>query len=103
MFHIDRFGLFAVSVLLINLTPGATFVAVTSGAVSRGVKAGMLTVAGAFCGLLVYAVACWAGLSKIIAPATRHLNICIPETGQRPEANRHQVTLRKTCARGDFK
>ena len=66
MFHIPHFELFALSVLLINITPGATFLAVTSEAITKGLRAGLLTAAGAFSGLLVYAFLSRLGLSAFI-------------------------------------
>ena len=66
MFAIPHFKLFALAVLMINITPGATFVAVTSESVSKGLKAGLFTAAGACAGLLVYALLTWLGLSALI-------------------------------------
>ena len=75
MFNIPHFGLFAFAVLMVNITPGATFLAVSSAAVTKGVKSGILTAAGAFCGLLVYAIASWAGLLKIITESVVLFNL----------------------------
>jgi threonine/homoserine/homoserine lactone efflux protein len=66
LFGIPHFWLFALSVLLINITPGATFLTVSSNAVTKGIKAGILTTIGADCALLMYAFFCWLGLSAII-------------------------------------
>lgn len=66
MFGINHFGLFAFTVLMMNLTPGTTFLTVSSNAVHKGIKAGLITAFGAMCGLLFYALLSWAGLSTFI-------------------------------------
>jgi len=67
MFTLPGFWLFALSVLLINITPGATFLAVGSNAISKGIKAGIVTALGADTALLFYAILCRLGLSAVIA------------------------------------
>ena len=74
VFGIPHFWLFAVTVLLINITPGATFLAVGSNAVTKGVKAGVFTAAGAGSALLLYALLCRAGLSAFIIHSPFWLN-----------------------------
>ena len=75
MFGIPHFWLFALSVFLINITPGATFLAVGSNAVTKGVRAGIFTAIGADCALLIYALLCWAGLSVVITGSPTVFNI----------------------------
>ncbi len=75
MFSVPHFGLFALSVLLINISPGATFVAVTSEAITKGFREGIFTAFGACCGLIVYAIFSWAGLSAFIIHSLVLFNI----------------------------
>jgi threonine/homoserine/homoserine lactone efflux protein len=75
MFGIHNFGLFVVTVLLINISPGTTFLAVTSNSITRGTKAGVICAAGAGCGLLIYALLSWLGLSTLIIQSKVLFNI----------------------------
>jgi threonine/homoserine/homoserine lactone efflux protein len=75
MFGSPHFWLFALSVFLINITPGATFLAVSSNAVRKGVKAGIFTAIGADAALIIYATLCWLGLSAAITGSPVVFNI----------------------------
>lgn len=75
MFGIQHFQLFALSVLLINISPGATFATVTNSALTKGFKAGIITAIGAACGLVFYAAISWAGLATLIANSSTIFNI----------------------------
>ena len=66
LFIIQQLKLFALTVLLINITPGATFLAVSSNAITKGWKAGIQTALGASCGLICYVLVSWLGISAII-------------------------------------
>lgn len=66
MFIIPHFRLFALAVLMINITPGATFLAVSSESVRKGLQAGLFTSVGACAGLMVYALLTSLGLAVLI-------------------------------------
>lgn len=67
MFHIQNAWLFFTVTLLVNITPGNDVLFVASRSISKGVKAGMISALGIFCGCFVHISAAVFGLSLIIA------------------------------------
>src|SRR5579872_3692400 len=67
MFHFQNVYLFFVASLLLNLTPGNDMLFVASRSVSQGIKAGIISALGVFCGCFVHIMAAVFGLSLIIA------------------------------------
>jgi threonine/homoserine/homoserine lactone efflux protein len=67
MFHIQNAWLFFTVTLLVNITPGNDVLFVASRSISNGVKAGIISALGVFCGCFVHISAAVLGLSLIIA------------------------------------
>jgi threonine/homoserine/homoserine lactone efflux protein len=67
MFGIENFKLFVFTVLVVNLTPGASVVFVISKSLSRGIKPAIFGALGLGSGILVYAMLTAFGLSALIA------------------------------------
>ncbi len=64
---IENFGLFAVTALLLNLTPGNDMLFVIARSSSQGSRAGIISSLGIMGGCMVHMIAAVAGLSAIIA------------------------------------
>lgn len=75
LFIIQQLKLFALTVLLINITPGATFLAVSSNAITKGRKAGIQTALGGSCGLIFYVLISWLGISAVIMHSPAIFNL----------------------------
>jgi len=67
MFHIQNAWLFFTVTLLVNITPGNDVLFVASRSISNGVRTGMISALGIFCGCFVHISAAVLGLSLIIA------------------------------------
>ncbi len=67
MFGIDNYGLFIISGILLNITPGADTVYILSRSVSGGKTDGVLSVAGITSGSLIHTILAAFGLSVILA------------------------------------
>ncbi|HNX57630.1 MAG TPA: LysE family translocator [Spirochaetota bacterium] len=67
MFGIDNYGLFIISGILLNITPGADTVYILSRSVSGGKTDGVLSVAGITSGSLIHTFLAALGLSVILA------------------------------------
>lgn len=67
MFHIQNAWLFFTVTLLVNITPGNDVLFVASRSISNGVRTGMISALGVFCGCFVHISAAVLGLSLIIA------------------------------------
>lgn len=75
MLHFQNFYLFFIASLLLNLTPGNDMLYVVSRSISQGVKAGIISSLGIFCGCFVHIIAAVLGLSIIIARSAYLFNI----------------------------
>jgi len=64
---IPHFGLYAVAVLLLNITPGNDFIYVATRALSSGTRGGIISAFGITAGLLIHFLASIFGLSLIVA------------------------------------
>jgi len=64
---IENFGLFALTALLLNLTPGNDMLFVIARSSSQGSRAGIISSLGVMAGCIVHMLAAVAGLSAIIA------------------------------------
>lgn len=67
MLDITHFGLFALSVLLLSITPGPDIAYVVGQSVANGRRAGLLSAAGVALGSCTHAVASAVGLTALIA------------------------------------
>lgn len=67
MFGIDNYGLFIISGVILNITPGADTVYILSRSVSGGKTDGVLSVAGITSGSLIHTILAAFGLSVILA------------------------------------
>jgi len=67
MLHFQNIYLFFVASLLLNLTPGNDMLFVASRSISQGIKGGVISALGVFCGCFVHIMAAVFGLSLIIA------------------------------------
>lgn len=67
MLDITHFGLFALSVLLLSITPGPDIAYVVGQSVANGRRAGILSAAGVALGSCTHAVASAIGLTALIA------------------------------------
>src|SRR3954463_10208368 len=68
---VHHLGLFVVSGLLLNLTPGQDTLYIVGRTVSQGRRAGLLSVLGIVSGSVIHAFAGVLGLSAILAPSAR--------------------------------
>jgi threonine/homoserine/homoserine lactone efflux protein len=66
MFGIQNYGVFVLSGILVNLTPGQDTMYILGRSVAQGRKAGVLSVLGICTGALIYTVAAAFGLSAIL-------------------------------------
>ena len=64
---IENFWVFALTALLLNLTPGNDMLYVAARSTSQGSKAGIVSSLGIMLGCMVHIIAAMAGLSAIIA------------------------------------
>ena len=64
---IENFWVFALTALLLNLTPGNDMLYVAARSTSQGSKAGILSSLGIMTGCMVHIFAAMVGLSAIIA------------------------------------
>src|SRR4051794_17993371 len=64
---IENFWVFALTALLLNLTPGNDMLYVAARSTSQGSKAGILSSFGIMTGCMVHIIAAMVGLSAIIA------------------------------------
>lgn len=64
---IENFWLFAVTALLLNLTPGNDMLYVAARSTSQGSKAGIISSLGIMAGCMVHIIAAMFGLSALIA------------------------------------
>jgi threonine/homoserine/homoserine lactone efflux protein len=71
MFGIHSYGLFILSGLLLNITPGQDTLYIVGRSVSQGRRAGVLSVLGISTGCLVHTLAAALGISAILT-ASRH-------------------------------
>ena len=71
----DNFWVFALTALLLNLTPGNDMLYVATRSASQGVKAGIISSLGIMVGCMVHIVAAVIGLSAIIAQSALAFNI----------------------------
>jgi RhtB (resistance to homoserine/threonine) family protein len=67
MFHFQNLYLFFIASLLLNITPGNDMLYVASRSISQGIRAGIVSTLGIFCGCFVHIMAAVLGLSIIIA------------------------------------
>ncbi|WP_336995411.1 LysE family translocator [Leclercia sp. UBA7405] len=67
MLDITHFGLFALSVLLLSITPGPDIAYVVGQSVANGRRAGVISAAGVALGSCTHAVASAVGLTALIA------------------------------------
>src|SRR5687767_15984963 len=67
MFGTEHLGLFIVTGLLLNITPGQDTLYIVGRSVSQGRRAGLLSVLGISSGSLVHTLAAAFGLSAILA------------------------------------
>lgn len=67
MLDITHFGLFALSVLLLSITPGPDIAYVVGQSVANGRRAGVISAAGVALGSCTHAVASAAGLTALIS------------------------------------
>jgi len=72
---IHNFWVFALTSLLLNLTPGNDMVYVASRSAAQGVKAGLVSSLGIMVGCLVHVMAAVIGLSAIIAHSATAFSI----------------------------
>jgi len=72
---IENFWVFALTALLLNLTPGNDMVYVAARSTSQGSKAGIVSSVGIMLGCMVHIVAAMAGLSAIIASSALAFDI----------------------------
>src|SRR6059058_4258200 len=70
-----QFWVFALTALLLNLTPGNDMLYVIARSSGQGTKAGILSALGIGVGCLVHIIAAMAGLSAIIAGSALAFNI----------------------------
>lgn len=66
MIGITHFGLFVITALLVNFTPGADTMYIVSRSVSQGKKAGLYSVLGISSGILVHTFLAAVGLSLLL-------------------------------------
>jgi threonine/homoserine/homoserine lactone efflux protein len=66
MFGIQNYGVFVLSGILVNLTPGQDTMYILGRSVAQGRKAGVLSVLGICTGALIHTVAAAFGLSAIL-------------------------------------
>jgi threonine/homoserine/homoserine lactone efflux protein len=70
-----QFWVFAITALLLNLTPGNDMIYVMARSSSQGTRAGILSALGIGLGCLVHIFAAMAGLSAIISGSALAFNI----------------------------
>ncbi len=71
MFGIQDFGLFVLSGLLLNITPGQDTLYIVGRSVSQGRRAGVLSILGISSGSALHTLAAAFGLSAILATSAR--------------------------------
>ena len=71
MFGTEHLGLFIVTGLLLNITPGQDTLYIVGRSVSQGRRAGLLSVLGISSGCIVHALAAAFGLSAILATSAQ--------------------------------
>ena len=67
---IQNFWVFALTALMLNLTPGNDMLYVIARSTSQGSKAGVVSSLGIMAGCMVHIIAAMAGLSAIIASSS---------------------------------
>lgn len=75
MFGITGYGLFLISSILLNLTPGADTIYILGSSISNGRKAGILSALGVSTGCLVHTTLAGLGLSVILAKSALAFNL----------------------------
>ena len=75
MSGINNFWLYALAVLLLNLTPGNDFIYVAARSLSRGIRAGIISALGISAGLVVHVTASVLGLSVVLAKSAFAFNL----------------------------
>ena len=75
MSGINNFWLYALAVLLLNLTPGNDFIYVAARSLSRGIRAGIISAFGISAGLVVHVTASVLGLSVVLAKSAFAFNL----------------------------
>ena len=70
MFGIQNYGVFVLSGILVNITPGQDTMYILGRSVSQGRKAGVFSVFGICTGALIHTVAAGFGLSAILMAST---------------------------------
>lgn len=73
--EIQNFWMFALTGLLLNLTPGNDMIYVASRSTGQGIKAGIISALGIMAGCFVHVFAAMAGLSAIISESALAFNI----------------------------
>jgi len=66
MFGIDNYGVFVISGILLNITPGPDTMYILGRSISQGRRAGILSVLGIVNGALIHTVLVAFGLSVIL-------------------------------------
>jgi len=66
MFSIENFYLFLTVSIIVNLSPGPDMIYTAARSLSQGIKGGIFSALGVFCGCLFHITAATFGLSKII-------------------------------------
>src|SRR5215467_6365193 len=72
---VSHLGLFVISGILLNLTPGQDTLYIVGRTMSQGRRAGLLSVAGISSGTVVHTVAAAFGLSAILATSASAFTI----------------------------
>jgi len=70
MFGIEHYGLFIVSGIMLNITPGTDTIYILSRSISQGKKAGVMSVLGINTGAIIHTFLAALGLSVIVAKST---------------------------------
>lgn len=73
--EIDNFWVFALTALLLNLTPGNDMLYVAARSTSQGSKAGIVSSLGIMAGCMVHIIAAMVGLSALIAKSAMAFDI----------------------------
>lgn len=75
MFGIINYGVFIISVLALNLTPGADTMYILENSMSRGKKVGVMSALGINTGCIIHTILAALGLSAILAKSAYAFNI----------------------------
>src|SRR4051794_30340718 len=72
---VENFWMFALSAMMLNLTPGNDMLYVAARSTSQGIKAGIISAIGIMVGCMVHILAAVIGLSAIISESAVAFNI----------------------------